>query len=259
MGSIVSRKAFLPPPPSYSSTTFHSSNILYLPQSSTGSTSSSSTFSVPVLYYPSSTPQSSYTILFSHGNAEDLGLIYPFLSQLSAALSVNVVSYDYPGYGLHSAADPSEQGCYDSIYIVYNWIINTLKIKKHKIILMGRSLGSGPTIELAKRLSSERRMKDVHLFDNIWTWTCGINTNQTLREEKEEEEEDEEDDDEEEKYRGEAGMGGVVIQSGIASCIRVVSDSLALVPIDIFVNIDKIDKVSCPVRLFLYFFYFIYF
>ena len=43
--------------------------------------------------------QSNCTILFSHGNAEDLGMIYDWFKSFSAVLQVNVMAYDYTGYG----------------------------------------------------------------------------------------------------------------------------------------------------------------
>jgi abhydrolase domain-containing protein 17 len=39
------------------------------------------------------------TILYSHGNAEDLSVIFPYLLKLAFELDSNVVSYDYNGYG----------------------------------------------------------------------------------------------------------------------------------------------------------------
>lgn len=59
-----------------------------------------------------SNSQSRFTILFSHANAEDLGHMYPpkivlligryeFLKSLGSSLDVDVVCYDYPGYGLY--------------------------------------------------------------------------------------------------------------------------------------------------------------
>jgi hypothetical protein len=39
------------------------------------------------------------TILFSHGNAEDLNSCYNFMHQLSTLLDVNVMGYDFSGYG----------------------------------------------------------------------------------------------------------------------------------------------------------------
>lgn len=43
--------------------------------------------------------QSNCTILFSHGNAQDLGMIYDWFKSFSAVLQVNVMAYDYTGYG----------------------------------------------------------------------------------------------------------------------------------------------------------------
>lgn len=40
------------------------------------------------------------TLLYSHGNAEDLNSSYSWMRRLSRELNVNVVGYDYTGYGL---------------------------------------------------------------------------------------------------------------------------------------------------------------
>ena len=41
-----------------------------------------------------------YTILYCHGYDADLGLIYGFLVHLIKLLGVNVLSFNYDGYGL---------------------------------------------------------------------------------------------------------------------------------------------------------------
>ena len=41
-----------------------------------------------------------YTLLYSHGNAEDLGLIASFLSDLARLLQIDILCYDYSGYGV---------------------------------------------------------------------------------------------------------------------------------------------------------------
>lgn len=48
-----------------------------------------------------------YTILFSHGNAEDIGVIEPLVWRLRD-LGFNVLAYDYLGYGT-SDGSPSEE------------------------------------------------------------------------------------------------------------------------------------------------------
>lgn len=44
-----------------------------------------------------------YTLLYSHGNAEDLGLISHFLADLARLLGVDVLCYDYAGYGVSTS------------------------------------------------------------------------------------------------------------------------------------------------------------
>jgi pimeloyl-ACP methyl ester carboxylesterase len=41
-----------------------------------------------------------YTLLYSHGNAEDLGLTASFLCDLARLLQIDILCYDYSGYGM---------------------------------------------------------------------------------------------------------------------------------------------------------------
>lgn len=103
-----------------------------------------------------STPGATHTILYSHANAEDLGNIYPWCKFLVRSLRVNLLAYDYSGYGL-STGQPSEENCYADICAAYDYLINTRKIRPKNIILYGRSLGSGPSSYLAAKTSEEGR------------------------------------------------------------------------------------------------------
>lgn len=90
-----------------------------------------------------------YTILYSHGNAEDLGTSHLFLQYLSQQ-GYAVLAYDYEGYG-YSTGKPSEQGCYRAIFAAYDYLSNKLNIPAERIIVFGNSIGSGPTVELASQ------------------------------------------------------------------------------------------------------------
>jgi len=106
---------------------------------------------IPAFYIDRKSP---ITILFSHGNAEDLGMIYEWFCEFTRALQVNLLAYDYEGYGKATGV-PSEQGCYDDIDTAYTYLTETLSQKPENIILYGRSLGSGPSCYLAERLADE--------------------------------------------------------------------------------------------------------
>ncbi|XP_059670495.1 uncharacterized protein LOC132316028 [Cornus florida] len=97
----------------------------------------------------------SLTLLYSHGNAADLGQMYDLFSELSVHLRVNVMGYDYSGYG-QSTGKPSEQNTYADIEAAYKCLEETYGVKEEDVVLYGQSVGSGPTLELASRLSSLR-------------------------------------------------------------------------------------------------------
>lgn len=90
-----------------------------------------------------------YTVLISHGNAEDIGDI-SFITGAFEKAGFNCIAYDYPGYGL-TPGTPSEEGCNRTIEAVYNYLTTSQKVPAEKIILLGRSMGSGPSCYLAAR------------------------------------------------------------------------------------------------------------
>lgn len=90
-------------------------------------------------------PENKYWVLFSHGNAEDLGFIQSRVNQIHAA-GFNVLCYDYRGYGL-TKGKPSESGCYEDILTAWNYLLT--KTTADHIIIWGRSVGSGPSTWLA--------------------------------------------------------------------------------------------------------------
>lgn len=85
-------------------------------------------------------------ILYSHGNAENIGDILNTLTKLSNHLSISIFLYDYPGYGLCNGI-PSEKGCYENITKCYNYLCETYR--PENIIVMGRSIGCGSATYLA--------------------------------------------------------------------------------------------------------------
>jgi len=98
------------------------------------------------------------TLLYSHANAEDLGCIYPWCKYLSKHLGVNVLAYDYTGYGLAMEEGPAtEEQCYADIDAAYAYLRRTLQIPASQIVLYGRSVGTGPSCYLACRTSESSK------------------------------------------------------------------------------------------------------
>jgi abhydrolase domain-containing protein 17 len=129
------RMIFLPPPPGYQDTR----DVLKVP------TKNGEHIAAIYLVNPAAT----YTLLLSHGNAEDLGSVRPLLPGL-ANLGFSVFAYDYRGYGL-SQGKPSERHVYADIDGAYDYLTGKRGVVPDRIVAYGRSLGAGASVDLAAR------------------------------------------------------------------------------------------------------------
>uniref|UniRef100_A0A7S4ABG9 Uncharacterized protein n=1 Tax=Pseudo-nitzschia australis TaxID=44445 RepID=A0A7S4ABG9_9STRA len=168
-----------------------------------------------------------FTIIYSHGNAEDVGLSLSYLDSLSHGCDCNVLAYEYCGYSI-ADGEASEKNCYECIDAAYRYLVEgrreafegnggsglqkkqsqsseqpSISVKPHRIVLFGRSLGTGPTVDLAARLLSKRGDSNC--------------------------------------------IAGVVLQSPLESAGRCVLGeivSFVLYPLDLFRSYEKIEKLA---------------
>ncbi|KAL6661749.1 hypothetical protein ACP70R_001133 [Stipagrostis hirtigluma subsp. patula] len=96
-------------------------------------------------------PKARLTVLYSHGNAADIGKMYELFVELSATLHVNLMGYDYSGYG-QSSGKASEANTFADIEAAYKCLLDVYGTREEDIVLYGQSVGSGPTLDLAARL-----------------------------------------------------------------------------------------------------------
>ncbi|KAK7930479.1 hypothetical protein WMY93_006874 [Mugilogobius chulae] len=155
--------AFLPPEPTYSlHTEANGTTNLHLTERADWQYSQRELDAVEVLSTRSSrgnrvccmfvrcAPNSRYTLLFSHGNAVDLGQMCSFYIGLGSRINCNVFSYDYAGYGA-SSGRPSEKNLYADIEAAWQVLRNKYGVAPENIILYGQSIGTVPTVDLASR------------------------------------------------------------------------------------------------------------
>ncbi|XP_057481291.1 uncharacterized protein LOC130768284 isoform X2 [Actinidia eriantha] len=100
-------------------------------------------------------PKSTATLLYSHGNAADLGQMFEIFVELSLRLRINLMGYDYSGYG-QSTGKPTECNTYADVDAVYKCLKEQYGVKDEQLIVYGQSVGSGPTIDLASRVPNLR-------------------------------------------------------------------------------------------------------
>jgi fermentation-respiration switch protein FrsA (DUF1100 family) len=87
--------------------------------------------------------------LYSHGNGEDIKDLESIFKDFAKA-GLSILGYDYPGYGL-SAGKPTEQSVYESAETAYRFLTERCGIAPSDIIVLGRSIGSGPACYLAEK------------------------------------------------------------------------------------------------------------
>lgn len=90
-----------------------------------------------------------YTILYSHGNAVDIGHLRHLFADFYQH-GYSVLAYDYSGYGL-SSGQPSEQQAYDDIERVYTYLTEQQGVAPENIIVYGHSLGAAIALDLASK------------------------------------------------------------------------------------------------------------
>ena len=96
------------------------------------------------------------TLVYSHGNASDLGSALPFVCRMAATYPfLDYVAYDYTGYGQSKKDAPSQQTINQDLPV----LLKHLRLHDSEVILWGFSLGSYPTVKYA----SGRQLKGVFL------------------------------------------------------------------------------------------------
>ena len=134
--NTVNQMAFCPPPPTY-----RKQDVNMWLETDKG-------HRIPAFHIRRGHP---LTVLVSHANAEDLGIVLGFWTYMSDALQVDVFAYEYSGYG-HSTGTPSEDNMSSDARAALQLLVDGFKlVPERDIVLYGKSIGSCPTCHLASR------------------------------------------------------------------------------------------------------------
>ena len=96
-------------------------------------------------------PDSEKILVLFHGNAEDIG---QSMSTYQAFYSegLSVLAVEYPGYGL-SEGSPSEKNLYAAADAAFAFLTADKNVAQSNMVIMGKSVGSGPACYLAEKQS----------------------------------------------------------------------------------------------------------
>jgi pimeloyl-ACP methyl ester carboxylesterase len=104
-------------------------------------------------------------IIYSHGNAENLIHCVPFIRDVSDSLQVDVMVWDYAGYGLNSGGvdERSPDGIHQSLGQVIQEAL-AMGYVRSNLIFWGYSLGTGPSIRMVSELCAKLETKPKALI-----------------------------------------------------------------------------------------------
>lgn len=105
---------------------------------------------LPAIHCKSARRPAPLTLVYSHGNAEDVGLTLAYIDYLVRTLGVNVLAYEYLGYSV-ADGEPSEPALYESADGAWDYLTVDCGVPASSIVLFGRSLGSAPAVHIAAR------------------------------------------------------------------------------------------------------------
>jgi len=103
--------------------------------------------SIHVALVPSSGAHPDVTMLYFHGQSNNVGSSWPRV-ELLYPLGVNLAVVDPRGYGL-STGEPSEAGIHADLQAVWDFLAKRPDLDATKFVIYGRSLGAAFAIDLA--------------------------------------------------------------------------------------------------------------
>ncbi len=119
---------------------------------------------------------SAKTVIVCHGNGETLGLMGEELAEIRDRWNVNVVAFDFRGYGKTGGKANEADILADSVAVA-KWIQENELFRDHKIIVLGRSLGGACAIEIATATTTATKI-DGLILDRTFSSIVDVAANQ---------------------------------------------------------------------------------
>jgi len=145
--------------PSYTEETFHrilDLQLIFIPFGGTAASSClvfSAPSSIPALLYVNQSRSTNKFCINFHGNGCDIGQISVCAAREGRAFNAHYLLVEYPRYGI-ADGHPNEVIFNEVAKAVYVFVERELKVDHSQIVIIGRSIGTGPSCYLASHLQS---------------------------------------------------------------------------------------------------------
>lgn len=143
---LVSKLVFPYTPSSYGVDSFPG-DLIWVPRSLNPQTAVPEEC-IPCIFLPY--PTARFVILYLHSNAEDIGRCHSFCKTMHEQFQVHVLAVEYPGYGICPGGPCDEKSVVENARVGLRFLLEVLKRPLEDILILGRSIGCGPAISLAR-------------------------------------------------------------------------------------------------------------
>jgi hypothetical protein len=92
--------------------------------------------------------------IYFHGNAEDIFIARDLADKLRFCFDLNLLIVEYPGYSLYFDEKNCETVLENSV-IAFDFLVEELNISPENILVIGRSIGTGPACYLGSKRNPE--------------------------------------------------------------------------------------------------------
>eukprot|EP01130_Rhizamoeba_saxonica_P007177 TRINITY_DN2895_c0_g1_i2.p1 TRINITY_DN2895_c0_g1~~TRINITY_DN2895_c0_g1_i2.p1 ORF type:complete len:393 (-),score=75.58 TRINITY_DN2895_c0_g1_i2:74-1252(-) len=171
------------------------------------------------------------TLIYSNNSDGDIGTMDSYYSLLRDSLCVNVLCFEYPGFGLYAAPEKYTEDCfYSTLRTVIDWVEKDREVPLSDIILMGKYFGTGPIVHICSDIykARDRRTKSRGISKRF---IQAITSNSSP-----------------EPSEDFPGFAGIFLQSPICSINSFLSykgTGVSRFKSDYFVNIEKCKYILC--------------
>jgi fermentation-respiration switch protein FrsA (DUF1100 family) len=102
------------------------------------------------------------TVLYCHGNATNL-VDAVWVARTLSERHLDVMIFDYRGYGRSQGKLTDEWGLYADTDAVYNYLVNQRGVRPERLVIYGESLGTTAAIDVASRRPCQRLIVEAGL------------------------------------------------------------------------------------------------
>ena len=108
------------------------------------------------VYFGAASP-ANYTLVFFHGNADQIGNVGDVLGrELSSRLGVGFFAVEYPGYALAGKGEPTQKSMVWAAERAVDHLVTVMGVRPDRVCAFGQSIGTAVAAELAARQKASK-------------------------------------------------------------------------------------------------------